>query len=286
MTADSKEELKAPANYLPLPEQPVLYFDPGAGLKSQEARLLRKLRALCKLSKTLFCYPAQGKSLAECLGVTRDQVQKIVRQCKRKGQLAVKKQGRGNNGHYYPFVGLTVEETAAELGLSVPKIEAMNEATAFHCKMTGHVPGYTTGHVPGYMTGHVPDQKDDYRLYFKKQESVGNNQTPFDLSPLGLAQRWCFLLTRKRNGTPQDKPEDMADGFAELIRLGHKPEDLQALLDNPARYRGQYFWQFKDQLTAQKGGKHERSPVRPGRAHRYVPEKGDGSNCDTETLQG
>lgn len=88
----------------------------------------------------------------------------------------------------------------------------------------------------------------------KKEEEPPNppNGVHFALTAQGLAQAWCFYLTRKRHGAPRDSPLDMAGEFAELLRLGHTPEALQAALLDGKRDRGEHFWQFKERLVKAK----------------------------------
>jgi hypothetical protein len=65
----------------------------------------------------------------------------------------------------------------------------------------------------------------------------------------GLAQAWCFYLKRKKyRGQAADHPEDMAPQFAEMLRLGHRPEVLLAQIETKGRDRTEHFWQFKKRL--------------------------------------
>lgn len=85
------------------------------------------------------------------------------------------------------------------------------------------------------------------------------SQKPFDLTPEGLAQAWCFYLRRKRARKPADDPVDMADAFTSLVASGAKPDALLAEIRKPdgkppeGRDRSEYFWQFKKRFEVPTG---------------------------------
>ncbi len=82
-----------------------------------------------------------------------------------------------------------------------------------------------------------------------KETTGKHTPSAFVLSAAGLGQQWCFYLTRKRLGVVRDSPLDMAAEFAELIRLGHAPQKLQAAIAEKCRDRGEHFWQFKERIV-------------------------------------
>jgi hypothetical protein len=72
-----------------------------------------------------------------------------------------------------------------------------------------------------------------------------------DVTDVLLAEQWCFVLIRKKLGTPSDLPMDMVEEFRELIRLGHNPKKLLDEILAPSRDRGEFFWQFKKRITGE-----------------------------------
>jgi hypothetical protein len=92
----------------------------------------------------------------------------------------------------------------------------------------------------------------------------------FELTAPGLAQEWCFFLTRKRHGSPKDSVPDMTSEFDELIRLGIDPAKIRVALRDPQRDRGEHFWQFKARLMNLKGGNNG-TAARNRSGQRYDP---------------
>jgi hypothetical protein len=76
----------------------------------------------------------------------------------------------------------------------------------------------------------------------------GEGEGDFALTPAGLAQEWCFLLARRKLGTPGDFEPDVADQFAELVRLGYAAGALLAAVRDPRRDRTEPFWEFRDRV--------------------------------------
>jgi hypothetical protein len=67
----------------------------------------------------------------------------------------------------------------------------------------------------------------------------------FDLSAEGLAGEWCFSCTRRvKGGYPRDDPEEKAPEFAEMLRLGHRPETIQKAMRIPSRNHSEQLFKF------------------------------------------
>ena len=99
--------------------------------------------------------------------------------------------------------------------------------------------------------------------------------------PAFLADEWCFLLTRRRLGSPRDLPSDMAGEFRELIRLGQKPDVILASIRDQQRDRGEHFWQFRDRIQGGKLNGHKQKERANGNgrtAARYDANR-DGEKC-------
>ena len=92
------------------------------------------------------------------------------------------------------------------------------------------------------------EEQDTESTVSKREDKPQPPSTDFELSAHWLAQQWCFLLTRKRLGTPRDLPADVADEMAELLRLGVRAESIRAEIEDPTRHRGEHLWQFLERL--------------------------------------
>jgi hypothetical protein len=68
-----------------------------------------------------------------------------------------------------------------------------------------------------------------------------------------LARTWCKQLTRVRSGKPMDDAADIARGMAELLRLGHPYEHIQARLEDSRRDRAEWFSDFRKRLGSKPG---------------------------------
>lgn len=84
----------------------------------------------------------------------------------------------------------------------------------------------------------------------------------FDLTAEGLAQEWCFYLTRRKAGAPRDSPIDVAVEMAELLRLGIRPEAIRNAITADNRDRSEPLWTFRDRLKAQAGMDPKKPPKR------------------------
>ncbi len=62
----------------------------------------------------------------------------------------------------------------------------------------------------------------------------------FDLTPEGLAQAFCFVQRPKR-----DCLEKVTDVMREILRLGEKPEAVQADIYDEKRRKSEYMWEFE-----------------------------------------
>lgn len=113
--------------------------------------------------------------------------------------------------------------------------------------------------------GHVGDTNGTPVLFSSESPSseegkggAGEGEKPprpppdFALSAEGLAQQWCFVLTRKRLRGPADLPDDVAPGMAELIRLGVPAEAIRAEIVN-GRDKSEQLWQFRERLKRNHG---------------------------------
>ena len=74
-------------------------------------------------------------------------------------------------------------------------------------------------------------------------------RAPFDLTPPGLAQAFCFYSSRRRGGKCADQTSDVAISIAELIRLGHAPEKIYAAIVDPDRDREWWWSQLRDEIV-------------------------------------
>src|SRR5689334_20802248 len=85
---------------------------------------------------------------------------------------------------------------------------------------------------------------------------------PYTSEAAALGDAWCFVLTRRRLGSPRDFPGDMAYEFQNLLDMGFSFAELQDEINKrpPARDRSEYMWQFRDRLKLRKFG----DPKKPG----------------------
>ena len=101
------------------------------------------------------------------------------------------------------------------------------------------------------------------------------NGTEYAKSAGGCAAAWCFVLTRKRNGYPADREDDIASEIAEMVRRGHDPGELLADVMRSDRDKGEHFWQFKERHERNRNGGTGR-PVGPSSRVRAEAGKYDG----------
>lgn len=69
-----------------------------------------------------------------------------------------------------------------------------------------------------------------------------------DDSPEGLAQLWCFHLTRRKLGGPRDLPQDIAPEMANLIDMGIHPARIRTEILRKGRDRSEYMWNFRQRF--------------------------------------
>jgi hypothetical protein len=69
------------------------------------------------------------------------------------------------------------------------------------------------------------------------------------LSAESLAEIWCSVSTRRKNGRPRDRPEDLTRDLAELLRRGVPAAKIRDAILDANRDRGEQWWQFRERLT-------------------------------------
>lgn len=75
---------------------------------------------------------------------------------------------------------------------------------------------------------------------------LGRNGFPD--TAIGCARAWCGVLSRMKNGYPEDRPLDVEPKFAELIRQGLTAKVLLDEIFRADRKRTEYFWQLEKRL--------------------------------------
>lgn len=80
------------------------------------------------------------------------------------------------------------------------------------------------------------------------RETIEDFKQSHGCDPGWLARQWVNVLTAKINRCPRDKVEDVFPQFAEWIRIGLRPQAIEAEIKDPARDKSEHLWQMKNRL--------------------------------------